>query len=201
MTKNRHIRVLAYSKPTATRTIMKSLLFLTACAASALTLASSIASARELDTTAKNVEKTEVRFGQIGPRDTIIFYTFADQAAVLQLNIAGSGDRFNIVGTVLLFAGGTNSKAIASWINNQHSCGLFPDVPEPVARVPLAANACKVIESKSKEGGKLEQGPTGDSFQDHALKFQITDIKSDTGFSLKGFTADTSVFVRIGPPA
>jgi hypothetical protein len=173
---------------------MKSLLLFSACAL----IFSSLASARDLNVAGDKVTKNEIRYGLIGPRDTIIFYTFADAAAVLQLNIKHEAGKFTMSGKMQLFAEGTNAEQMGKWINNQHSCGIFPDVPEPKASVALAADACTILENKIKEGDKIPAGPTGDKFDDYALKFKITDIEA-TGFKLKGFTGDTSAFVKAGP--
>lgn len=174
---------------------MKSLLSISACALLAAIFSGS-ASARELDVAA--AKKTEVRHGQIGPRDTIIFYQFADQAAVIQLNMKQEAGKFTITGKVQLFAEGTNAEAIGMWINNQHSCGLFPEVPNPIVSVDLPADACTVIESKRKAGDAVES-PTGDKFEDHAVTFKVAEFKSAKGFTLKGFTAETGAFVKIEP--
>lgn len=173
---------------------MKSLLLFSTCAL----IISSLASARDLDVAGDKVTKNEIRHGQIGPRDTIIFYTFADDAAVLQLNIKHEGGKFILSGKMQLFAEGTKAEQIGMWINNQHSCGLFPDVPEPKASVALAADACTVLESKLKEGAEIAAGRTNDKFNDYSLKIKIADIDTE-GFKLKGFTADTSAFVKAGP--
>jgi len=171
---------------------MKSTLTLLACLFVAAT-----ATARDLDVAA--AKKEEIRHGQIGPRDTLIFYTFAKEDAVLQLNIQHAAGKFTLSGRMLLFKEGTGAEAIGKWINNQHSCGLFPDVPNPEATVALPAEACAVTESKIKEGGP-QNSPMGDKFEDYALKVQVSDLKME-GFRLKGFTLDTSAFVKIGPSA
>jgi len=154
---------------------------------------------RELDVAGAGVKKMEVRHGQIGPRDTILFYAFAKQDAVLQLNIKHDAGKFTLSGKMQLFAEGTGAKEIGKWINNQHSCGLFPEVPQPIATHALPAEACAVIESKLKEGAEVPASPvTGNKFEDYALKIQVSDLKME-GFKLKGFTADTSAFVKVGP--
>ncbi|MDX1680031.1 MAG: hypothetical protein R3242_04795 [Akkermansiaceae bacterium] len=163
-----------------------------------LTLCSAgTASARDLDVAA--AQKQEIRHGQIGPRDTLIFYTFADQDAVLQLDIKHEGGKFTLTGKVQLFKEGTGAEEIGKWINNQHSCGLFPDVPKPEATVALPADALSVVESKLKEGAEMPESPvTGDKFQDYALKIEVSELKMD-GFRLKSFAADTGAFVKVGP--
>lgn len=160
------------------------------------TLFASMATARDLDVA--SAEKVEIRHGQIGPRDTLLFYTFADQDAVLQLSIRHDAGKFTLSGRMQIFPEGTGAEGIGKWINNQHSCGLFPDVPKPVT-VELPAEACAVLESKVKEGAEVPESPvTGDRFQDYLLKIQVSDLKME-GFRLKGFTADTGAFVKVGP--
>lgn len=173
---------------------MKSLLTLSACA---LICTTATASARDLDV-ADSV-KAEIRHGQIGPRDTLIFYTFGEQDAVLQINIKHDAGKFTLMGKMQLFKAGTGIEGMGKWINNQHSCGLFPDVPKPLSTVAIPADACTVLESKLKADAKVPASPvTGAKFQDYALKIQVSDLKME-GFRLKGFTLDTSAFVKAGP--
>ena len=177
---------------------MKTILTLATCA-----LVCATASARDLDVAAESAKKQEIRYGQIGPRDTVIFYTFGKQDAVLQLNIKHAGGKFSLSGKMQLFKEGTGAEGMAKWVNNQHSCGLFPDVPKPTA-VELPAEACAVVESKllgvkAVGGGRVAPQPGQEpKFEDHSLKIQVSDLKMD-GFRLKGFTLDTGAFVRVGP--
>jgi len=180
---------------------MKSLLLSSAYALLITSLSCVTASARDLDIAGEKVTKTEIRHGQIGPRDTIIFYTFADDAAVLQLNIGNEAGKFVISGRMHLFADDTDAEKLGKWINNQHSCGLFPDVPEPKFSHPLPADACTVVESKRNEGAEDAAGRFPDAkFNDYSLKIKIADIEAK-GFKLKGFTTDTGAFVKAGPSA
>lgn len=171
---------------------MKYILTIVSCA-----LICATASARDLDVA--DARKQEIRHGQIGPRDTLIFYTFGDQDAVLQLNIKHQAGKFTLSGKMHLFKDGTGAEAIGKWINNQHSCGLFPDVPKPESTVDLPAGACTVTESKLNAAAEAPGSPvTGQKFQDYALKIQLSDLKQE-GFRLKGFTLDTGAFVKEGP--
>ena len=176
---------------------MKTLLTIAACA-----LVCATASARDLDVA--GAKKQEIRHGQIGPRDTVIFYTFGDQDAVLQLNIKHADGKFSFAGKMLLFKEGTGAEGMGKWVNNQYSCGLFPDVPKPTATVALPADACTVLESKLLGikpgfGGRVQLDPAqAPKFEDHSLKIQVSDLKMD-GFRLKGFTLDTGAFVKAGP--
>ena len=177
---------------------MKTLLAIASCA---LVCATATASARDLDVA--GAKKQEIRHGQIGPRDTLIFYTFGKQDAVLQLNIKHAEGKFVLSGKMQIFKEGTGAEGMAKWVNNQHSCGLFPDVPKP-STVELPAKACMVLESKllgvkAGGGGRVAPGPNGaPKFEDHSLKIQVSELKMD-GFRLKGFTLDTGAFVKVGP--
>jgi len=179
---------------------MKSLLSISASAllVSSLFGATANASDRNLDIADAKTKMTEIRSGQIGPRDTLIFYTMADQAAVLQLNIKHDAGKFTLSGRVHLFPEATTAKSIGMWINNQHSCGLFPDVPRPTTSFALAADACTVLKSSIKKGGQVPRSPDGSKFEDHALKINVADVEGK-GFKLKGFNADTSAYVKAGP--
>ncbi|MGB0292901.1 MAG: hypothetical protein ACPGIA_10010 [Luteolibacter sp.] len=163
----------------------------------------STVTARDLDVTAADVKKQEIRHGQIGPRDTLIFYTFGDQDTVLQLNIKHAEGKFTLSGKMQLFKEGTGAEGMRKWVNNQHSCGLFPDVPKPTA-VELPAMACTVLESKLLGikpglGGRIQLDPAqAPKFEDHSLKIQVSELKMD-GFRLKSFTLDTGAFVRVVP--
>ena len=176
---------------------MKTLLTIAACA-----LVCATASARDLDVAADSAKKQEIRYGQIGPRDTVIFYTVGSQDAVLQLNIKHADGKFAVSGRMQLFKEGTGAEGMGKWVNNQHSCGLFPDVPKPTT-VELPAKSCLVLESKllgvkALGGGRVAPEPGQENkFEDHSLKIQVSELKME-GFRLKGFTLDTGAFVRAG---
>jgi hypothetical protein len=174
---------------------MKSLLLFSAC----VLIVSSLASARDLDIAGDKVTKKEIRHGRSGPRDTIIFYTFGNEAAVLQLNIKKQGGKFVLSGNMQLFAEGTNAEEIAIWINNQHSWCGDGGAPEPKASVALPADSCIVLESKIKDDEKISN-KFSDKFDGYALKIKLADIEGK-GFKLKGFIADASAFVEVPPQA
>ncbi len=162
-------------------------------------LASAENAARELDVAA--AKKSEVRYGQIGPRDTLLFYAFEDKAAVLTLMVKREGDKFIMSGAVQLFAEGTTGEQLAKWINNQHSCGIFPEVPEPVGTEPLPAAACVVTASQRKEGAEKVTSPNDEVFEDHVIQFKVTGAEVDGRFKLKAFESVTGAFVKVGPAA
>jgi hypothetical protein len=160
-----------------------------------LCLAGGIASAeREL----AGGKKQEVRHSMIGPRDTLLFYTFEEAKAVLRLQVARKADGFTVTGQVFLFDPSTDGKNLAKWVNNQHSDALFADAPEPVATSDLPAEACAVTGSKDLGESKQHTMEGAQAFRDHEVAFSIKDLKVDGKFQLKAFDDTTRTFVRAG---
>lgn len=155
-----------------------------------------LADAAERPLAKADAEKKEVRYSMMGPRDTLLFYTFADQQAVLRLRIANKDASFPVSGTVLLFDGKTTKEGLAKWLNNQHSDGLFPEVPEPVETVELPAEVCRVAEKKLL-GEKENEGPAGGTFADYQLKISVKGHKVEGKFDLKGFEDQAGVFIKV----
>jgi hypothetical protein len=142
----------------------------------------------------KDAKKEQVRHSMLGPRDTVLFYTFAEQAAVLVVNIAGK-EPFAASATVHLFAPGTTAEALAKWVNNRHSDGLFPDVPEPSSSVKLPDGTAAV--TGSEPVGK-EQHPDGESvFADYKVKLTVKEHREPGKFHLPAFEDEANVFVKI----
>ncbi len=143
----------------------------------------------------KEAERKEIRHSMIGPRDTLLFYTFADQKAVLRLQI-GNGDlSFPVSGKLYLFGPKTTAEELAKWLNNQHSDGLFPEVPEPSGTFDLPEGACKVTGRKLQ--GEERQGPQGLTFQDYKVDLSVEDHSVEGKFEIKGFEDEAGVFVKV----
>jgi hypothetical protein len=49
------------------------------------------------------------------------------------VHIDNKNEKFPVGGKVFEFAKGVTGDEMDKWVNNQHSDGLFPEVPEPVA--------------------------------------------------------------------
>ncbi len=141
-------------------------------------------------------KKQEVRHSMIGPRDTLLFYTFEKGQAVLQLQVAPKDGGFTVNGKVFLFDPSTNAEGLAKWVNNQHSDALFADAAKPVEITQLPADTCTV--TRSKELGKAEQfTPEGPRiFRDYEVSFSIKGVKVDGKFQLKTFEDKAKVFVK-----
>lgn len=157
---------------------------------------SGLAGADERPLIKANAEKKEVRYSMVGPRDTLLFYTFTEQRAVLRLRISNKEASFPVSGTVLLFDEKTTEEGLAKWLNNQHSDGLFVDPAEPVETVDLPKKICQVTEKKLV-GEKENQGPGGGTFADYEVKISVKDFKVNGKFDLKGFEDQAGVFLKV----
>ena len=147
---------------------------------------------RTLDAADKEVSRTMVRDSQIGPRDTLVFYRFAAQHAILTLRIGNQSEKFPVTATVHLFAESVGAEQLDHWINNQHSDGLFPGVPEPTSSHPLPEGTCKV--SSHEKSGHRDHG--GVTYDDFAVKFKVDAFEQKGAFTLKAFTGEAGVMVK-----
>lgn len=156
------------------------------------------APARQLDVAAGKPVRSEIRHSMMGPRSTLLFYRFDASKAVLVLHIDNRNTEFAISGKVHLFGDGTTGEGLDRWINNQHSDGLFPDVPEPVAVHELPAAGFKILGVKDQ--GKTEQSPLDQTvFVEHKVDFRVAArdvIDGPVHFSLKTFDDSASVLVK-----
>lgn len=152
------------------------------------------AGTRELD--AKEAVKKEVRYSMIGPRNTLIFYTFNDQQAILQLAIGNEDESFPVSGRVLLFSKETSEEGLKKWINNQHSDGLFPEVPTPILAEMLAAGACEVTSHK-KLGVTKGSGLRKADYHNYEVMFSMKAQNVAGQFVLAGFTDSSKVLVEV----
>ncbi len=139
----------------------------------------------------KKTKKLEVRHGQIGFRSTMLFYTFADQKAVLKVHIGNRDKTFPVTVTAYVFDKDVTADGIGKWLNNQHSDGLFPEVPEPIKTIKLPAKSGKVTAHKLT--GETEQ------FNNIWDNYDVTvEVKTYAGEGVKinGFKAETKVHVK-----
>lgn len=140
----------------------------------------------------KSTPKLEVHQSQIGYRDTLLFYTFKNQKAVLKLQFGNRDKTFPLTGTVYLFAKGVTEDGIKKWLNNQHSDGLFPDVPEPVRTLKIPVKLCKVTTHKFINHTKQPFG----EYDNYAVTFSVNDYVDENSVNLKGFKGATTVHVK-----
>ena len=150
--------------------------------------------AAERELVLKDAKKEQVRHSMIGVRDTLLFYTFAEKSAVLVLRIDNTAAALPVTATVHLFAPGTPAEDLANWVNNQHSDGLFPEVPEPTLSQKLPDATCAVT---AREPAGLEKQPLNeDIFTDYKVKFTVKEHREEGKFHLPAFEDEAGVFVK-----
>ncbi|MCE2959630.1 MAG: hypothetical protein ACK56K_15245 [Akkermansiaceae bacterium] len=126
---------------------------------------------------AETTAKAQVTQSMIGYRDTLLFYTFAVEKAVLVVRIDNKNDQFPIKAELNVFPKNATNEGISNWINNQHSCGLFPDVPEPVAVHNIPATSFAVVSKKIAEAIVVEEGPpNAGKFNRYEVEFKLENI-------------------------
>ncbi|MDH3583704.1 MAG: hypothetical protein OER86_05770 [Phycisphaerae bacterium] len=148
--------------------------------------------ARVLDTSSKGVQKLEVRHSQIGYRNTLIFYTFSEQRAVLKVSIGNKDKTFPVTGTVYIFPAKTTADGLKKWLNNQHSDGLFPEVPKPAGTYQIPPKSCSTVSHKFIDHTKHFFG----EYDNYTVKFRISDVTEKGIFKLNTFTSQTKVHVK-----
>jgi hypothetical protein len=142
----------------------------------------------------KDAKKEQIRHSMIGIRDTILFYTFAEKGAVLVVNIDGKAT-MPVSATVHLFPPGTSAEDLGKWINNQHSDGLFPEVPVPTHSIKLPEATCSVIDRESV--GQEKSPINEDIFADYKVKLTVKEHREEGKFHLHAFADEAGVFVKI----
>ena len=146
---------------------------------------------KDLEVTPKT-KKLEVRHSQIGYRSTLLFYTFDELQTVLKLQVGNKDTTFPISATVYIFEDGTTAEGLKKWLNNQHSDGLYPDVPNPKATIKLPATACKATAHKLL--GK-SRAPFG-NYNDYEVTFAVKEYSDMRNVQLKAFSGVTKVHIK-----
>lgn len=146
-----------------------------------------------LDARAKEVEKIQITDSMMGVRDTLLFYVFGKDHAVLVVRIDNKDTKFSSSGKLYVFAEGTDAEALGKWVNNQHSDGLHPDVPEPKAthEIPAASLAVKsheVAEQVDAHNGK---------FSRYNVTFEVKDVPPVGEIKVVDFTDKATVNVKV----
>jgi hypothetical protein len=151
-----------------------------------------------IDPVAKSTTKVQVTQSLAGFRDTLMFYTFPAEKAVLTFRIDNQNDQFAIKSASLkIFKSDATADGISNWINNQHSCGLFPEVPEPVTTHDIPASAYSVISKKIAEAVVAQTGPENQGkLNRYEVEFKIQKIPALGEFKIKDFTDTASVYVK-----
>jgi len=136
-------------------------------------------------------KKLEVRHSQIGYRSTLLFYTFAEQKTVLKLLIGNRDKTFPVTAEIYVFDAEVTPRGISKWLNNQHSDGIYPEVPEPAKVVKLPKKNAAVKTHKLINQSELPFG----AYDNYAVTFEVAGYKGD-GIELSGFKGETKVHVK-----
>lgn len=143
-----------------------------------------------LDLKAKRVQRQEANSSLLGFTSTPLFYTLDDHRVVVVIRIENSKG-FPVSGNVYAFAKDVTAEGIAKWVNNQHSDGLFPDVPEPTTTVKLPAEACQSLQNKL-----LGKKSVNDTIYNHySVDIKLSDVKVNDQFRLKEHKETVNVYV------
>lgn len=161
---------------------------------SALALADDEAKGVTLDVKNEAVKRIEVSHTQIGFSSTRIFYVLGGQSAVVVIHIDNADKKFPVGGKVHLFAKGITADDLSKWVNNQHSDGLFPDVPEPVATHQLKADSIKT--TSSKRVGQEKDGFAGDIYDKYSVEVEAGTIDVQKNLKLQGFKDSATVYMK-----
>lgn len=151
----------------------------------------SLHAAITLDTSAEQVKKIEVSQSMMGYRDTLRFYLFHDSKAILVVTIGNKNTEFPISAKLYEFAENTTADALDKWVNNQHSDGLFVDIPKPVTSHQIPVSSCMM---KSHDLIEQVQASSGE-FKRYSVTFEIKDVAPTEDLTIKGFTDTVNVFV------
>ena len=147
---------------------------------------------RNLD--GEKAEKLEIRHSMLGFRNTLLFYTFKNQQAILILSIDNKDETFPVKGKIHLFDDATTEEGLKKWINNQHSDGLFPDVPKPIFTEDLPKGSCRVTSHKQMGTSK---NPTSEAvFIEYEVQLSVKEHAIDKRFKLSAFTDTARVHVE-----
>ena len=138
-------------------------------------------------------KKLEIRQGQIGFRSTLLFFTFKDQKAILKIHINNKDTTFPIMATLYQFDQKTSDEGLKRWLSNQHSDGLFPEVPEPSNTIEIPKKVFKIAASKMT--GESKQRIGNKKVVNYDVTLQASDYTDKTSYKLKGFKLETKVHV------
>ena len=146
----------------------------------------------------KKAKRLQVRHSMIGFRNTLLFYTFNDQQAILTLSIGNTDESFPVKGRIHLFDDATTEEGLKKWINNQHSDALFREVPTPIFTGELPEGSCRVTSHKqtgtSKNPTSLDGNP--EVYRNYEVKLSVKEYTIDKKARLSAFTDTATVHVK-----
>lgn len=150
--------------------------------------------ATETELSIKTAKKEQVRHSMMGPRNTLLFYTFSAQKTVLALQIDNKNSTLTVSGTLHIFDPAATEESISKWVNNQHSDGLFVDAATPAHSLKLPDGAFTITERKRVSREK--QPPGNEILSDYQIKITAKEHRVEGKYRLPAFTDEANVFVK-----
>jgi hypothetical protein len=145
----------------------------------------------KLDLQGEKVQRHEYSQSQIGFTSTKVFYMLHDHRIVVAVIIDNAKKGFPVEAKVYEFAKEVTPADLAKWLNNQHSDGLFPDVPEPKATIKLPAEACGSLQGKLL-GQKAVNNTTYNQYQ---VEIKFNTVQVNESIKLQEFKDTANVYV------
>lgn len=125
--------------------------------------------------------------------DTLRFYHFIEQNAVLMLRFPAADSQFEILGSLNLFADSETQASISQWINNQHSDALVADAPAPTLEASLDASQYTITASSLSN---TETATDGFLYHNYSVEFFIDNLSQGGQYHLSSFSDSVTVHVR-----
>jgi hypothetical protein len=132
----------------------------------------------------------------MGFRNTLLFYTFKDQQAILTLSIDNTDETFPVKGKIYLFDDATTEEGLKKWINNQHSDGLFPEIPTPIFTKELPEGTCKVTSHKQTGTSENPSPISPATFNNYEVELSVKEHAIDGKVKISAFTDKAQVHVK-----
>lgn len=180
----------------ATRSVVAICLAMTALCVSISALAQAEekeAATVKLDVKAEGVKRFVANQGQIGYTNTRVFYTLEKERAVVMVLIDNPNEKFPMSGKIYQFSSDVSAEDLAKWLNNQHSDGIYPEIPEPVSTIDLPAKSIALVSSKK---GNPAQAPLG-SYDQYEVAFKVDEVTTKSGIVLPSFSDTASVYIMV----
>ncbi len=140
-------------------------------------------------------DRTLVQHNQGGPTDTVVFYPYYEQRAVLMIHIGNKDKSFPASGSVSLLPPTTTREGIDKFINNSYSDALHPDAPEAMETIKLPAD---IIQVKAGDIIGQDTNPSDEKevFDNYRVKLSVKKHNAAGKFTLSAIEDDVSVFLK-----
>ncbi len=150
---------------------------------------------RELDVSDKNVVVLDVDryFSRYRYGSTLKIYNLKNENTVITMHISNESTDFDTTAVVNIFEESVTDEAIERWINNQHSDGLYPDVPEPIGVYTLPDENLTVISYNFVDHSAEK---FGDEYDNYFVEISVDNFSEEGIYNLKSFVAETNVHIR-----